>query len=408
MGAGVGHAVARVVVGQIHAVLAGKGELQYFHAGEAALRQQLADRVEHLAQVLGHDGQAAQGVVQRAEQIHAGTLLPAAIAGGRLPCRDGPVGVEPAEVVDAQDVIDGQRMADAADPPGIAGAAVVVPVVERVAPQLAVGGKVVRRAACHAAGLALGVSLEQLAACPGVGGIRCDVDGVIAHDGNALGFCIGVQAAPLAVELVLQKCPELDLLGVLGSEPGQGFRLTDAQGAGPLLPVHHAVVLFDRHVQAVIGQPIAAQKLETIPIVRVRGVIAGDRALPHKVVVGLAQHGKALFIQGAVIDLGGIAAPVDVRVVLFGQQAVGGQQIQIDKIGVARKGRAALVGAVGVARGADRQNLPDRLPRPSEKVHKITSRFAHAANAIPAGQAGNRHQNTTATFKFHDVPLFLR
>ena len=134
MGAGVGHTVARVVVGQVHAVLAGKGELQHLHAGEAALRKQLTDRVKHLAQILGHDGQAAQSVVQRAEQIHAGALLPAAVAGRGLPCRDRPVGVKAAEVVNAQDVIDGQCMAHAADPPRIAGPAVILPVVERVAP----------------------------------------------------------------------------------------------------------------------------------------------------------------------------------------------------------------------------------------------------------------------------------
>ena len=37
----------------------------------------------------------------------------------------------------------------------------------------------------------------------------------------------------------------------------------------------------------------------------------------------------------------------------IGQQAVGGQQVQINKVGVACKGRKALVGAVPVACGAD-------------------------------------------------------
>ena len=48
-----------------------------------------------------------------------------------------------------------------------------------------------------------------------------------------------------------------------------------------------------------------------------------------------------------------VAAPVDGSVVLFGQQAVGGQQVQINKVGVAREGGAALVRAVGVAGGAE-------------------------------------------------------
>ena len=403
MGAGVGHAVARVVVGQVNAVLTGEGELQHLHAGESALRQQLADRVEHLAQILGHDGQAAQGVVQCAEQLHARALLPAPVAGRRLPCRDGPVGVKATEVVDAQDVIDGQRVADAQDPPRIAGAAVVVPVVERVAPQLAVGGKVVRRAACNAAGLALSVCLKQLTARPGVSGVGGDINGNIAHDGDALLLGVGVQGAPLAVKLILQERPELDLPGVFGLEFSQRLRLTHAQGAGPLLPVHHAVGLLDGHVQAVVGQPVAAQKLEAVPVVGVGRLVAGHRALFQEVRVGFAQHSEALFVEGAVVHMSRVAAPVDSSVVLFGQQAVGGQQVQINKVGVAREGGAALVRAVGVAGGADGQNLPDGLPGLGQKVHKVMGRLAHAADAIPAGQTRDRHQNAAAAFEFHSV-----
>ena len=253
MGAGVGHAVAGVVVGQVDAVLAGKGKLQHLHAGETAVGQQLADRVKHLAQILGHDGQLAQGVVQGAEQVHAGAVLPAAVAGGAFPSRDSPVGVEAAEVVDAQDVVDEQGVADAADPPGVAGAAVVVPIIQGVAPQLAVGGKVVRRAACHAAGLAVGVGLKQFAARPGIGGVGGNVDGNITHDGYAFALGIGVQGAPLAVELVLDKRPEADLLGVFLFKSSQGGGVAQAQGLGPLLPIHHAVVPLDGHVQAVVG-----------------------------------------------------------------------------------------------------------------------------------------------------------
>ena len=310
-------------------------------------------------------------------------------------------------MVNTQDVIDGQRVAQAQNPPRVAGAAVVVPVIQRVAPQLTIRRKVVRRAARHAARLALGIGLKQLAARPCVGGIRGNVNRNIAHNGYALGLCVGVQGAPLAVELILQKGPEFNLLGMLLPELCQCLGLPHAQGAGPLLPVHHAVADLDGHIQAVVGQPVAAQELETVPVIGVRRLIAGHRALLEEILVRLAQHGKTLVVQRAVVDLCGIAAPVDAGIVLFGQQAVRGQLVKVDEVGVARKGGKALVGAVGVAGGANRQNLPDGLARRGQKVHKVIGRLAHTANAVPAGQAGNRHQNSAATIELHDIFLLL-
>ena len=212
-----------------------------------------------------------------------------------------------------------------------------------------------------------------------------------------------MQGAPLAVKLILQERPELDLPGVFGLEFSQRLRLTHAQGARPLLPVHHAVGLLDGHVQAVVGQPVAAQKPEAVPVVGVGRLVAGHGALFQEVRVGFAQHSEALFVEGAVVHMSRVAAPVDSSVVLFGQQAVGGQQVQINKVGVAREGGAALVRAVGVAGGADGQNLPNRLPGLGQKVHKVMGRLAHAADAIPAGQTRDRHQNAAAAFEFHSV-----
>ena len=58
---------------------------------------------------------------------------------------------------------------------------------------------------------------------------------------------------------------------------------------------------------------------------------------------------------------------------------------------------AALVGAVAVAGGAERQQLPDRLACCRQEIHKLKCRLAKAADPIRAGQTGYRHQNTTFT-----------
>ena len=50
------HAVYRMVMGQILAVSGAESKLQYLHAREPALRQQLIYAGKQLAQVLGHDG----------------------------------------------------------------------------------------------------------------------------------------------------------------------------------------------------------------------------------------------------------------------------------------------------------------------------------------------------------------
>ena len=407
MGAGVADAVGRVVVGQVLVVGAVQAKLQHLHAGEAAGLQQLPHRVKQLAQVLGHDGQVAQGGAQRAEQLHAGALLPSAVFGRGLPRRDGPVGVEPAEMVDAQDVVDAQRMAHPADPPGIAGAAVVVPVIQRVAPQLAVGGKEIRRAAGHPPGPAVGVHLKQSAAGPCVGRVRRHIDGDIPHDAHAAAVGVVFQRPPLLVKLVLHKGPKAQLVGVLVPELLQRFGVAQAVGAGPLLPVFHAVLLLDGHVQAVIRQPAVAAEGKGVPVVRVGGVAAGHRALRQKILVGFAQHRQPLLVQKAVIHPLRVGAPVQKGVVGAGQQAVRGQQVQVDQVGVARKGGAALVGAVAKAGGPDRQDLPDALPGADQEIDKPAGRRPQRADAVAARQAGQRHQDTAFTFGKHGRSLLL-
>ena len=116
--------------------------------------------------------------------------------------------------------------------------------------------------------------------------------------------------------------------------------------------------------------------------------------------VGRAQHLVAADVEGAVVHLFGVLSPV-LRLELGGsEQAFFLQGIEVDEIGVAGKGRAALIGAVAVARGAQRQDLPDLLARVGQKIHELERFFAKAANAIRAGQAGHRHQNSTFTHGF--------
>ena len=57
-----------------------------------------------------------------------------------------------------------------------------------------------------------------------------------------------MQSAPLAVKLILQEGPELDLPLVLCPELSQRGGVPAAQVPRPLLPVGHAVFFLDGHV----------------------------------------------------------------------------------------------------------------------------------------------------------------
>ena len=397
MGAGVSHAVGRVVMRQIQAIGAVQTELQHLHAGESAFRQQHTDGIKNFAQILGHNGQVTQSGAQSAEQVHAGALFPLAAAGVFVPRRDSPIGIKAAEVVNTQDIINAQRMAHAAHPPGIVGTLVVGPVIQRVAPQLAILGKIVRRAASHAAGVALAVHLKQLTACPRIGRIRRHIDGNIAHDLDALAVGICFQGLPLLGELILHKGPEAQFIGMAGAELFQRLGVAQAQRGRPGLPVAHLVFFFDCHVQAVIWQPGIAQKGKTVPVIAVGGIVPRHRALLQKCGVCLAQHLVALLVQQGIVTVIGVGAPIFFGVIFRLQQAIRSQLIQVNKIRVARKSRAALVRAVAIRSRANGQDLPHALSGQRQKIHKISGSLAHGANAIPARQAGNRHQDTAAT-----------
>ena len=86
---------------------------------------------------------------------------PLAVDGGLFFCGDGPEGLEAAEVVEANGVVEGQAAADAGYPPVEAALAEQTPLVEWVAPALAGDGEIVGRDAGDTGGAELIVELED-------------------------------------------------------------------------------------------------------------------------------------------------------------------------------------------------------------------------------------------------------
>ena len=407
VGAGVDHTVLDVVVGQILAVPAAEGELQHLHAGETALRQQFPDAGGQLAQVLGNNGQLPQGGFQGVEQLHPGADLPLAGAGGGAGGRDGPVCIKTPEVVDPDQVVDAQGVADPLNPPGKAGLPVVGPVIEGVAPELALGREVIRRAARHPGELAVGVQLKEPAAHPGVHRVGRNIDGQVAQDLDALAVGVSFQGLPLAGKLVLQEFPETDLLRVFPGKPGQSLPVPQPVFPGPGRPGRHLVGGLEGHIEGVVIQPALVFEGKGVVIVGVIGgaaVLPGTLGLPGG--VGGPQQRVAGGVEGAVIHHRFLLAELRFGELCGGEQALGFQPVQVDEIGVARKGRTALVGAVTVAGGAQGQDLPDGLAGLGQKVHEFVGGLPEAADPIGSGKAGNRHQDSTFTHRRfpHSVP----
>ena len=190
MGASIGHAVHRVIMGQVIAGTAGvtgvEGKFQHLHAGEAAVPHQLPDGLAHIAQILGNDLPLAQCLLHRTEQLDARAFFPVAGCRRFTAVGNGKILVETAEVVDANHIVPFKAIPQAGDPPLIARFPVLFPAVEWIAPELAGGRKTIRRNTCHSGGNVVLIQLEHLRVRPCIGRIQCHIDGDIADDADAL------------------------------------------------------------------------------------------------------------------------------------------------------------------------------------------------------------------------------
>ena len=146
-----------------------------------------------------------RGFADSFEKGQARALAPRALAGVGRVGGNLPVGVEAAEVVEPDDIVEFEGRPEAGDPPGIAGAGLVLPIVERIAPELAERGEIIRRHAGHRPWPAGGIELKNGAVPPGVGAVQRDKDRHVADDADAALRGVAAQARPLAEEDVLIK-----------------------------------------------------------------------------------------------------------------------------------------------------------------------------------------------------------
>ena len=137
------------------------------------------------AEVFGDERDGAEGFDKAREELRARALDPFAMDGGFFFSGDGPVGLEAAEVVEADDVVHGVGAADAIDPPVAIAFEQHVPAVEGVAPALAGLAEVVGGDAGDADGREVFAELEDVGMSPDVGAVVGDEDGDVANEADA-------------------------------------------------------------------------------------------------------------------------------------------------------------------------------------------------------------------------------
>ena len=99
---------------------AAEGPVEHDHARQAELVPQPVDGRRDATEVLRDQRQPPELALDGAEELRARTGPPAAVLGRPVPLRDRPVGDEAAEVVDAAEVDELERAAEALAPPAVA------------------------------------------------------------------------------------------------------------------------------------------------------------------------------------------------------------------------------------------------------------------------------------------------
>jgi len=116
-------------------------------------------------------------------------------------------------MIEAQQVEAAQRRRHARAPERESVAARLLPVVERIAPQLAVFGKIIRRHAGQQRRCALLTQLELRTLRPCRHRIGRDIDRCVAVQANAPGLCVTAQGGPLQRELPLAHAQCMQFAG---------------------------------------------------------------------------------------------------------------------------------------------------------------------------------------------------
>src|SRR5205085_12619640 len=163
----------------------------------------------------------------------------------------------------------------------------------------------------------------------------------------------------------------------------------------PLVPSCTVAHIFHRAKERVVVKPRGRLLTEGVKLAAQRWL-----ARLFEVFEGAPEQFVFVFDDGAVLD----ALGRELRrfaYVLLTEQALFDQFVGTDEQSVTGEGREALIRRIAVAGRPQRQHLPERLPRPDEKIYEGVGFWAEVADAIATGQRCRVQQNTARAREAH-------
>ena len=216
-------------------------------------------------------------------------------------------------MVDANHIIKLKAVFNPFDPPLITGLLVILPVIQRVAPELSCRGKCIRRASCHSGRFVILIKLEHLGRRPCIRTVKRHIDRDIADDLNAFLICVGMKFLPLLIKFILLELVESDFFCQFFSRSVKSCFLSVLERRFPLAPAHAAVIIFYCHIQTVVIQPEGLLRDEC------HIVLAALTAVFTETVVSFFQRLESGIVDFLIVDALCLIAEI-IRFALFFRQ----------------------------------------------------------------------------------------
>ena len=205
------------------------------------------------------------------------------------------------------------------------------------------------------------VQLEQFRMGPGVCRVHSHINGNVTDDFDIVFVGVGLQLPVLLEELKLQIHLELDVEIQFPAIVVHGIAPAQANVLGPFIPALTAKEILQRHKQRIVIQPPAVFCQEFL----VFRILADIAAL-----IGHGQKNVTAAVHFFVIDVILIVTEIHAVALFPGQDALINQGLQINKVGIARKGGKGLVRRITVGCGMNGKNLPEGLSGFLQPVHE--------------------------------------
>ena len=185
-------------------------------------------------------------------------------------------------MIDPYNVVEFEDMLKSFDPPVVTCGLVILPAVNRIAPQLTGRGKRVRRHACYYGRKPVFVKFKKFGMTPCIRAVKGHIDRNIADDPDALTIGVFLELFPLFREEELQELVKPDLLVEFNSVTVHGCSSAKPYIFGPEHEHIPVKIFLHRAEQRVIRKPfgvVPPEILEGSPV----AFISILRPLPRRV-----------------------------------------------------------------------------------------------------------------------------